>query len=179
MTYSKKQVTFNTLNKTGARIKEVQHIKVRDIDFNRDNIVLRVTKRVINKPGVQKTGARKIRVLSISKKFKRFLNKVVKEYELDDDDYLPILKTSPANVALKKHLQRIGIKDWMMFSIHNVRKTAENWMHTMEIDSFKVTKHFGHSREVAYKHYLQSSVFTLDEKRWIRHFYDDLASKMG
>lgn len=171
---TKQKITFNTLLNTGARIMEVQNIQVQDIDFERNNIVLRITKRVVNNPRKQKKGIRRIRVVSVSSKFIRFLKQVIKDYDLKSDDFLPILSTPAANIAMKKALQNADISDWDMFSLHNVRKTAEMWLLALDIDSFKVIKQFGHSSAVALKHYLSADVFTWEEKQMIRNILGDI-----
>ena len=51
---NRQKVTFETLINTGARIMEIQNVKVEDIDFERNNLVLRVTKRIVNRPGKDK-----------------------------------------------------------------------------------------------------------------------------
>lgn len=173
----KQRPTFEVLINTGARIMEAQNIKVQDIDLERQNIVLRVTKRIVNKPGVSKTGERKIRILTISTKFKKYLKKIISEYDLKPNDYLPILKTSSANTAMKKALQKAGIPDYMMFSLHNVRKTLETWLVSLNIDSFKIVKHFGHSMTIAARHYVSPDIFSWEERKQMREIIGDLYAR--
>jgi len=171
--YTRQQITFNTLLNTGARISEIRGIEIQDIDLQRSNIVLRKVKRVVNRRGVKK-GQRRIRIVPISSKFNKFLRKVIKDYKLKATDKLPIFTTQGANQSMKKNLEKAGIKDYDMFSVHNVRKTSEMWLISLDIDSFKIVKHFGHSREIALKHYLSSDVFTYEEKNQIRELLGDL-----
>jgi integrase len=171
------KVTFNFLINTGARINEIRNVKVSDVDFDRGNIVLRVTKRVVNRPKVQKVGERKIRVLTVSTKFIKFLRMVIKYYKLNDTDYFPILSTPAANIAMKKALLKVGIKDYQMFSVHNCRKTLETWLLAMDVDSFKLVKHFGHSINIALKHYVSPDIFSYEDKRQIRSIIGDLFEK--
>jgi len=170
----KQKVTFEFLINTGARIMEAQHVQVADIDFERNNIVLRVTKRIVNRPGKQKFGVRKIRVLTISDQFAKFLKKTIRKYKLNPTDTLPILSTPAANIALKKALQKAGVEDYDMFSIHNIRKTLETWLMALGIDSFKIIKHFGHSFAVAAKHYVSADIFDWDDKKRMRDVIGDL-----
>jgi len=182
--YSRQQITFQTLLQTGARIMEAQNIKVEDIDLIRGSIVLRITKRVISRPSWRKKntddktepikGKRNIRVIGISKQFNKFLKKVIKDYKLKSGDKLPILTTQGTNKVLRINLKEIGVADWDMFSSHNIRKTAEMWCLTLGMDSFKVVKRFGHSREIALKHYLSSDIFSLEDKQMIKQFLGDL-----
>ncbi|MHA1225352.1 MAG: tyrosine-type recombinase/integrase [Candidatus Hodarchaeales archaeon] len=170
----KQKITFNFLINTGARIMEVQNIKVADVDFDRGNIVLRVTKRVVNRPKIQKKGIRTIRVLTISDKFTKYLRKIIRQYDLQEDDYFPILSTPAANIAMKKALRKIGIQDWQMFSLHNVRKTLETWLLALGVDNFKLVKHFGHSLNVALKHYVSPDLFSYEDKKMMRDIIGNL-----
>lgn len=170
----KQKITFEFLMNTGARIMEVRNIQVRDVDFERQNIVLRITKRIVNRPGIQKKGERKIRVINISNKFAKYLNKIKTQYNLKDEDYFPILSTPAANVGMKKALQKAGIEDWKMFSLHNVRKTLETWLIALNIDHFKVVNHFGHSAAIALKHYVSPDIFNYEDKQVMREIIGDL-----
>lgn len=170
----KQQITFNFLINTGARIMEVQHIKVADCDLDRCNIVLRVTKRVVNRPGKNQTGQRRIRVISISTKFAKYIRKIVSDYSLKPEDTFPILSTPAANIAMKKALKEAGILDWDMFSLHNCRKTLETWLIALGIDSFKIVKHFGHNVAIAIKHYVAPDIFQWEDRKEMREIIGDL-----
>jgi integrase len=170
----KQKITFEFLINTGARIMEVQNIKVSDVDLDRGNIVLRVTKRIVNRPGKDKKGERKIRIITISSKFKKYINKIIKQYKLSDDDYFPILSTPAANIGMKKALIKAGIKDYDMFSLHNVRKTLETWLLALNVDTLKIIKHLGHSLAIAFKHYLAPDIFSFDDKSMMREIIGDL-----
>ncbi len=171
------KVTFDVLINTGARIMEAQNINVADIDFQRNNIVLRVTKRIVNKPGKNKKGVRKIRVITISNQFSKYLKRVIKTHDLQDEDRLPILSTPAANIAMKKALKKAGFQDWEMFSIHNCRKTLETWLLALDIDGFKIIKHFGHSFAIAAKHYVSPDIFSWEDKTTMREIIGDIYRK--
>lgn len=167
----RQKITFNFLINTGARINEVRNIKVSDIDFNRRSIVLRITKTR------DPTGQRNIRVISVSLKFIKYIKSIIGDLNLNNNDYFPILSTPAANICLKKTLQEIGISDYKMFSIHNVRKTLETWLLALDIDSLKISKHFGHSIIVASKFYVSGDVFSYEDKKDIRGVIGDLLEK--
>lgn len=173
----RQQVTFNTLINTGARIMEAQNIKISDIDFGRNNIILRVTKRVIKRRKKGAPSVRNMRVLPVSTQFIKYLRKTIRIFNLKEDDYLPILSTPAANIAMKKALFKAQIKDYDMFSLHNVRKTLETWLLALEVDSLKVIKHFGHSTMIALKHYLGSDIFSYEDKSEMRKIIGDLYAK--
>ena len=165
---ARQKITFNFLINTGARINEVRSIQVQDIDFDRNSIILRWTK------GRNKDGSRKMRVLSVSTQFIKWVRGIIKDNNLKPEDHFPILSTPAANIAMKKTLKEMGVQDWMMFSVHNVRKTLETWLISLDIDSLKIIKHFGHSYNVAAKFYVSSDTFNYEDKRIIRTIIGDL-----
>jgi integrase len=164
----RQKITFHFLINTGARINEVRMIQVSDVDFERNSIVLRWTK------GRMGDGSRKMRVLSVSTQFIKWIRGVIKEYDLKPEDHFPILSTPAGNICMKKTLQEIGIADWSMFSIHNVRKTLETWLISLDIDSLKIIKHFGHTMNVAAKFYVSADTFNYEDKQIIRQVIGDL-----
>ena len=175
----RQKITFDFLISTGARINEVRHIKVNDVDMIRGNIILRITKQIINRPKIQKKGMRKVRIIVVSDEFIKRIKKYIKEYNLKDEDYFPILKTGPANLALKKSLQKIKIQDWQMFSIHNIRKTSENWLISCVDNPIKIIKQFGHSTNVASKFYISPDIFPFEDRREIKMILGNLIDKLN
>lgn len=171
----KQKITFMFLINTGARIMEAQHVKVKDVDLDRGNIILRITKRV--KKGKDMQEKPKPRIISISTQFCKYLRRYIKENNLEPENHFNLLETTAANRAMKKALQKAGIKDWEMFSSHNVRKTLETWLMALSIDSFKIIKHFGHTLAVAAEHYVAPDVFDWDDKDKIRKVIGDLYLK--
>lgn len=162
--------TFNFLINTGARINEARNVKVSDIDLDRKRIVLRVTKVKAKK----KEKAPRPRIIPISTQFAKYLKKHMKTNSLKPEDYLGILSTPAANIALKKALQRAGIDDYMMFSIHNIRKTLETWLMALGVDGLTITSHIGHSMQTAASHYVSPDVFSWEEKKVMREIIGDL-----
>jgi integrase len=158
----KQKITFNFLINTGARINEVRNISVGDVDFDRNSIIIKWTK------ARNTDGSRKMRVISVSSKFIKWVRALIKEKNLQQGDKFPILSTPAANICMKKTLQSIKIPDWKMFSVHNVRKTLETWLISLDVDSLKVAKHFGHSIAVASKFYVSSDTFNYEDKQTIR-----------
>ena len=66
---------------------------------------------------------------------------------------------------MKKTLKEVGIRDYDMFSVHNCRKTLETWLIALDVDSFKLVKHFGHSLQVALKHYVSPDLFNFEDRK--------------
>lgn len=163
--------TFNFLINTGGRINECRNVEIRDIDFERRNIVFRWTK------SKNKDGTRKIRTIPISKQFTKYLKKHIKKNNLKGSDNLGVLSTPAANIAMKKALRKAKIPDWKMFSVHNVRKTLETWLLALGVDSLKIIKHFGHGIQMASKHYVSPDIFNWEDKQDMRDVIGDLYRK--
>lgn len=81
----------------------------------------------------------------------------------------PTMKTSGA-------LQRAGIKDFYMFSIHNIRKTLEVWLMSLGVDGLVLTAHFGHDMKTAAQHYVSPDILSFEERKQIRMIVGDLYS---
>jgi integrase len=183
----KQKLTFNFLINTGARINEIRNIRVSDLDLERGNIVLRITKRIVNfspnkmkrmkEQNLEVKGERKIRIITVSTEFMKSLKAIINKKNLKPEDYFPVLSTGAANTAMKNALQKAKIQDWKMFSLHNVRKTLETWLLALDVDSFKIVKHFGHTAAVALKHYVSPAIFSFEDKKQMRDILGDLFAK--
>lgn len=160
--------TFDCLISTGARINEIRHLKKEDVDFDNKRLILKVTKI----KAAKKEKNPRPRTIPFSSQFGRRLKAYFKD--LGAEEYIGILSTPAANIAMKKALQKAEIKDWAMFSIHNIRKTFETWLLAIGIDGLKATAHCGHTPSVASGSYLSADVFSHDEKILIRDVLGDL-----
>ena len=165
---------FNFLINTGARIEEARHVKVEDIDLERRTIILRKTKVKAKK----KETKPRPRTIPISSGFVKYLRRWTIKHNLQDADYVikTSKSTSAANVALKKGLERAGVKDWIMFSVHNIRKTMEVWLMALGIDGLRITAHLGHDIRTAVRHYVSPDIFSFDDKKKMRMIVGDLYS---
>jgi integrase len=166
----RQKITFDVLLQTGARINEIRHIKVGDIDFERNNIILRVTK-VKARKGEKNP---RPRTISISSQFARRL----KQYAVgrDNEDYLGILSTPAANICLKKALYQLGIKDYYMFSIHNIRKTHGNWLKALGVEGAEICLRLGHDMNTYLKAYGSPDIFNYKDLQDMRVILGDLYS---
>lgn len=164
----RQKVTFKFLINTGARINELRQMKISDVDFGRECIILRWTK------SRNKDGTRKVRVIKISSQFVRWIRKLIRKYDLKPEDDFEILSTPAANIGMEKALQKIKIKDWQNFSVHTVRKTTETWLMGLEVDSLKVAKHIGHTIAVAERFYVSPDAFSFEDKQMMRQIIGDL-----
>lgn len=162
------KMTFDFLINTGARINEAIHVKVGDIDFERNNIILRVTK-VKARKGEKNP---RPRTISISSQFARKLKSHCKD--MKNENYLGILSAPASHIAMKKTLQKIGIKDWYMFSLHNIRKTHGNWLKALGIDGAEICLRLGHDYNTFLKSYGSADIFTYKDISDMRIIIGDL-----
>ncbi len=168
----RQQLNLNMQGQTGARINEALNIKVGDIDFDRNNLILRITKVRAKKKEKKPTP----RIIPVSSSFTKYLRKQIKLYNLGSEDKFPMLNKSATSQALKKLAEKIGRKDYMEFSSHNIRKTFECWLIAIGVDGFAVCKHLGHTPTVALNSYISPDIFTYEDKKQIRDVLGDLYS---
>lgn len=166
----KQKVFFNFLINTGARINEARNVRLGDIDFERNMITLRITK-VKARKGEKHP---RPRTIPISSQFSKFLRLYADKKKLNSDSYFGFSSTPAANEILKSHLEKLEIKEWWMYSIHNIRKTFETWLIALGIDGLKVTAHIGHSLDVAARNYVAADIFNYEDKLKIRMIIGDL-----
>lgn len=165
------KLTFDFLMQTGCRINEAIHVKVGDIDFERNTIILRVTK-VKAKKGEKNP---RPRTISISAQFSRRLKKHITQSNLKNNEYLGLLSAPAAHIALKKTLEKIGIKDWYMFSLHNIRKTHGNYLKALQATSeSEICKRLGHDYNTFLKAYVSPDIFNFKDKQDMRLILGDL-----
>jgi len=165
---SNQKITFDILISTGSRINEARNIKKGDIDFINRRIILRVTK-VKARKGEKNP---RPRTIPISTQFVRRLKFYCKS--MKNEDMLNVLSTPAANIAMKKTLKTIGITDWYMFSVHNVRKTLETWLIALDIGDVKISRHMGHDISTMIQHYVSPDIFSFKEKGEMREIIGDL-----
>jgi integrase len=162
--------TFDLLLATGARINEVRHIKVEDIDFDRNTIILRVTKTKAAK-GEKHS---RPRTIGISTQAAKALKKWIRDNDLKIGDYLGVLSTPAANICMKKTLREAGINDWRMFAVHSVRKTHGNWLKALGVEANEICLRLGHDYNTFLRSYGSPDVFNLKDLQNIRFLIGDL-----
>ena len=160
--------SFDILINTGARINEIRHIKKQDIDFERGTLTIKVAK-IKAKKGEKFPDPR---TFKLSNQFLSRMKKYTKD--LKDDEYIYVLTDSALNYTMKKILKKIGIKDYKMFSVHNIRKTHGNWLVTHDFTMPKVCTRLGHTPNVFLKSYGSSDIFNDKDKEDIREILGDL-----
>ncbi len=137
---------------TGLRYKEAKNVKVGDIDFaNKQIIILKP------KGGVQ-------RYCHLSS----YGVKLIRQWKMSDNlkekDMFSFPTIQHLIQLMKKTCKEQGIKDYPDFSVHNLRKTHENYLLALGKDEMKLTRHMGHTPKTAQQHYL-SSAFIKDKSQ--------------
>ena len=160
--------SFDILINTGARINEIRHIKKQDIDFERGTLTIKVAK-IKAKKGEKFPDPR---TFKLSSQFLSRMKKYTKD--LKDDEYIYVLTDSALNLCMKKILKRIGIRDYKMFSVHNIRKTHGNWLVTHDFTMPKVCTRLGHTPNVFLKSYGSSDIFNDKDREGIKEILGDL-----
>lgn len=155
---------------TGARINELRHVKVEDCFIEQKRIVLKVTKCKARKG--EKKGRQ--RIIPISTQFAKYLNKYIKDNNLQKEDTLKILSTPALCIALKKTCKKIGIEDYYNISTHTFRKTLECWLMALGVDTLPLVAHIGHDVKTAAQSYVSPDIFSWEEKQEMREIIGDL-----
>ena len=171
---AKSKITFEALINLGARINEVRHIEERDIDFERNTLTLRITKTKAKKG--EKIG--KPRTIPISSAFAKRLKKHFKTKM--PGSKIGILSTAGANISLKEGLKAVGIKNYWMYSVHNIRKSHGNYLKVlgnlkiMNVDAMEICLRLGHDYNTFLKDYGSSSVMSSEDVQIAKQMFGDL-----
>lgn len=164
---------YEFLLHTGARFNEVRNIKVMDINLEREFIF-------IARP---KGGRGRERTIQISTYLKNRIQSYIKKNKLKDEDTLLLneegkpVTNQGVDKALKEYCKVSGIKDWLDFSCHNLRKTTEMWLISLGINHLAVIAHIGHTIDVASTYYVSTSLFTSEERTLIKTILGNLLQK--
>ena len=167
--------TADILIQTGARINEARNIKKSDIDWERNTIKLRVTKTKARKSGEERG---KPRTIPMNSEFIKRLKKFFKDK--DDESLIDILSTPAFNIAIKKNLEKVGVKDYYMYSAHNLRKTHGNWLKILgnagmiNCDAMEICLRLGHDYNTFISSYGSSSSMNQSDLIEIKKILGDL-----
>ncbi|MCK9371181.1 site-specific integrase [Candidatus Dojkabacteria bacterium] len=168
---SEKQKPYFTIAiNTGARINEIRHLRVKDIDFSFNALTFYITK-VKARKGEKRPMPRTIK---ISKGFKEWLFKYIKKHNLSPEDTFDIPSTPAIKYILNRKLQRLDIRDWKDFSSHNVRKTHGNWLLACGMDGVLVASRLGHDMNTLLKAYVSPDIFSYEDKVLIKQILGDI-----
>ena len=164
----KQRITFDTLLNLGARVNEVLHIKIKDIDFERRTIILRKTK-IKAKKGEKKP---KPRIIKLSTQYNERLRKYCKGQ--DQEEYVNFMQRSAIHHCIKRTLKNVGVADYYMVSTHNFRKTTGNFLKALGIDGMEICQRLGHDMNTFLHSYGSPDIFSKEDKIKIRELIGDL-----
>ncbi len=164
----KQRLSFDILVNTGCRYNEGFNIRKRDIDFERGTLTLKVTK-IKAKKGQKFPEPRTFR---LSTQFLERLKQYTKN--LNDDEKIGMLSAPALNIAMKKALIKAGIKDFYMFSLHNVRKTHGNWLNAHDVHMANICKRLGHDANTFLSAYCSADIFTDKDREGMLEILGDL-----
>lgn len=160
VTKKSKQMIFETLVQTGARIEEALNVKPKDFDWDRNNLTLRVTK-IKAKKG-EKVG--KPRTFPVSSQFTRKARAYINENKIGEDELLFNMSKQAVWQLMRRSLKKAGIKDDWNFGLHNIRKTHGNWLKALEINAEEICLRLGHDFNTYLKHYGSPNIFDRKDK---------------
>ena len=155
-----KRILFEALIQTGARIDEILNVKPRDFDWDRKNLVLRVTKIKARKG--ESIG--KARTVPVSSEFIRKIRAHINRNTIGDDSFLFPATQQAAWQLMRRSLKLAEIKDPWNFGLHNIRKTHGNWLKAMEISAEEICTRLGHDFNTYLKHYASPNIFDRKDK---------------
>jgi len=165
-----KQLLFETLLQSGARIEEAINIRPKDFDFERNTLTLFVTKSKAKKGQSKEMGGTK-RGFVVSSDYARKMRKFIKTKGMDENSDAKIFKVSRQSVwrLMRRNLIAAGIQDYYNFSLHNIRKTSGMWLKTLipfsrEITEGEICMRLGHDMNTFLKHYGSPSIFNERDK---------------
>ncbi len=164
----KNRLLYELQFQTGGRFDEVLHLRPIDFDFERNNVRLWKTKTKAKKG--EKVG--KPRTISLSNQFSKKIKSFCKNKK--PDEYLFKISQAGYNQLLKNKLKKLGIKDWMNFSSHTLRKTHGMYLKALGIDIAEICTRLGHDYNTYIKHYGSADVFSEKDMRGIRDSLGDL-----
>jgi len=161
---------IHCLLNTGARINEMRHVKVEDVNLENKWLILKVTKTKAKKG--EKKGTP--RMIPISSKFCNYLRKYINDNKLHDEDTFGIVSNVAINNGLKRNAGKCGLKNPRDFSAHSLRKTLECWLMALNVGDMKVVRHIGHDIRTAISHYVSPDIFSYEQKQRMRKIIGDL-----
>ena len=172
-----RRIIFETLLQTGARIDEALHIRPKDFDWERNNLILYVTKSKASR-GESKLMGGKQRGFGVSSQFIRKIRKHIRENKIKDDEFLFKMTKQGAAQLFKRVLKKVGLKEWE-FSLHNIRKTSGMWLKTVQrrgvdLDVSEICMRLGHDHNTFLKHYGSPSIYNERDREMIVEIMGDV-----
>lgn len=141
---------------TGVRYKEAKKIKINDFDFPNRQLL-------IKHPKGENIG-KVMRYVQLSNYAKKYIEARKKIMNLSSESTFNFPTIQGLIDYMRKILKQVNIPDWRDFSIHNIRKTHENYLVSLSVPDQKLTRHMGHTQQTANEHYISGS-YIKDKKQ--------------
>ncbi len=172
-----RKIIFETLLQTGARIEEALNIKPKDFDWERNNLILRVTKSKASK-GESKLLGGKQRGFGVSSQFINKIRKYIRLNNIKDDVLLFKMSKQGVSQLFKRTLKKVELKEWE-FSLHNIRKTSGMYLKTVQrrgvdLDVSEICMRLGHDHNTFLKHYGSPSIYNDKDRDMIIKIMGDV-----
>lgn len=152
---------FKLLINTGLRINEARTLLVSDVNLERRYMTIRQGK------------GNKQRQVFFSTAFKSEILQYIKQNKLIKDSSFNIPSTQFMDKVIKKYASKSQLDNSKDFSCHTFRKTHENYLCALGINTMIVTMQLGHTVNVATSYYV-SQFLKPDEKTLIKSILGDL-----
>jgi integrase len=159
-----KKFFYEFLINTGMRYGEAESIRVKDIDLERKTIIVIKAKRNIQ------------RRIMISTQMAFNISKWIAENDLKPDDTLGFPSLQYADKYIKDTAKKAEISDFHNITTHTFRKTLENYLIALDVNTMAISMQLGHTVNVALAYYA-AQFFKLEEKALIRGIIGDLLQK--
>jgi len=161
VTNRKHRFLFELLLNTGLRINEARTLLVSDINLERKYLTIRNGK------------GNKQRQVFFSSAFKSEIQIYIKDNKLNKDSSFAIPSTQFMDKVIKKYSIKAKLDNPLDFSCHTFRKTHENYLCALGINTMIVTLQLGHTVNVATSYYV-SQFLKQEEKNLIKSIVGDL-----
>jgi integrase len=138
---------------TGMRYKEARNVKWNNIDISNKQLIVTNPK-----------GGKVMRYVQLSSYTIKLLKQYKQDNNISDEDTFKFPTIQHLIQTMKRILKNKKISYWQDYSVHNLRKTHENYLMALSLDNSRVTMHMGHNQKTAVGHYLSSS-FIKDKKQ--------------
>jgi integrase len=151
---------------TGARINEIRHVVKKDLDKERYNLTLWITKVRAKLKETRPSP----RTIPISTQFFKYIYSNIDNYKM--------YSTNHYDTFLKELSVKAKVKNPNEYSSHNMRKTFGTWMLALGVDGFKLAQHLGHSPDMLRTHYASPDIFNFRDKDIMRDILGDLPNRL-
>lgn len=152
---------FRLLLQTGLRINEARTLLVSDVNLERRYLTIRNGK------------GGKARQVFFSTDFRSDIQRYIKNNNLNKESNFNIPSTQFMDRVIKVYAQKSKLDNHLDLTCHTFRKTHENYLCALGVNTMIVTMQLGHTINVATAYYV-SQFLKPEEKNLIRSIMGDL-----